>query len=86
MSCFGEMEILYQYEGANKKYHIALTLAHEGYHAWRMKEGKMTSNDEKEEWLAVQTEKEVAKLIDAPQKIKDWLEEKFDTRYWEQGN
>ncbi|NSW92410.1 MAG: hypothetical protein HPY74_17385 [Firmicutes bacterium] len=74
-------------QGMDKVYYIALDLAHEGYHGWRMKEVKMTLNDEKEEWLAVQTEKEVAKLIDAPQEIKDWLEEKFDTRYWEkQGN
>ena len=67
-----------------KKYHIALTLVHEGYHAKRQGEKEWTYDIPKEEWLAVECEKEVAELIDAPQGIKDWLETKYATKWWEE--
>jgi hypothetical protein len=46
--------------------------------------GEWTSDIPTEEWIAVETEKEVAKLIDAPQGIKDWLETVYETRWWEE--
>lgn len=40
-------------------------------------------NDSK--WAAAIIEKEVAKIIDAPQGIKDWLEIKYATKWWKEG-
>jgi hypothetical protein len=71
-------------QGPHKVYHIALDLVHEGRHAQRCNDGEDTYDAPTEEWLAVETEKEVAKLIDAPQEIKDWLEIKYATRWWEE--
>jgi hypothetical protein len=68
----------------NKKYHIALTLVHEGFHAKRQSEKEWTYDIPTEEWFAVETEKEVAKLIGAPQEIENWLATKYDTRWWEE--
>ena len=71
-------------QGPHKIYHIALDLAHEGRHAQRWNDGEDTHDTPTEEWIAVETEKEVAKLIDAPQEIKDWLETVYETRWWEE--
>ena len=71
-------------QGPHKVYHIALDLVHEGRHAQRCNDGENTYDAPTEEWLAVETEKEVAKLIDAPQEIKDWLETVYETRWWEE--
>ncbi len=67
-----------------KNYYIALTLSHEGRHAQRWNDGEDTHDIPTEEWHAVETEKEVAKLIDAPQGIKEWLETKYATKWWEE--
>jgi hypothetical protein len=71
-------------QGPHKIYHIALDLAHEGRHAQRWNSGEWTSDIPTEEWHAVEAEKEVAELIDAPQGIKDWLETVYETRWWEE--
>jgi hypothetical protein len=65
-------------------YHIALVLSHEGRHIQRHNQGEWTYDIAQEEWHAVETEKEVAKLIGAPQGIKDWLETVYETRWWEE--
>jgi hypothetical protein len=70
--------------GEHKVYQMALSLAHEGRHAQRWNSGEWTSDIPTEEWHAVETEKEVAKLIGAPQGIKDWLETVYETRWWEE--
>jgi hypothetical protein len=70
--------------GEQKTTIIALTLAHEGHHLQRWNSGEWTSDIPTEEWLAVETEKEVAEIIDAPQGIKDWLETVYETRWWEE--
>jgi hypothetical protein len=70
--------------GEHKVYQMALSLVHEADHAQRQNEDEWTYDIPTEEWLAVETEKEVAKLIDAPQEIKDWLETIYETRWWEE--
>jgi hypothetical protein len=70
--------------GEHKVYQMALLLAHEGRHAQRWNSGEWSHDIPTEEWIAVETEKEVAKLIDAPQEIKDWLETVYETRWWEE--
>lgn len=63
---------------------IAIMLVHEGRHAQRLKDGTLdTDNLLIEECYAVQTEKEAAKLLDAPQWLLNWLDVKLGTKYWE---
>ena len=75
-----------QEQEALTTYYIALTLVHEAVHLNRIKKGVdpgVEADKAKEEWFAVETEKVVAELIDAPQEIKDWLETVYASKYWE---
>lgn len=66
-----------------KVYYMALTLVHEAVHAKRWKQGVDTGNRDTEEWFAIETEKVVAKLIEAPEVILNWSNTKYETKYWE---
>jgi hypothetical protein len=66
-----------------KPYYIALTLVHEAVHVNRLKTGVDTGNRSTEEWFAIETEKVVAEIIEAPTEVLEWANVKYATKYWE---
>lgn len=67
----------------NIPYTMALALVHEGRHAERIKQGYFTRTSEKEERIAVEAEKNAAKLMGAPPEIMEFLDIAIETRWWE---
>ena len=66
-----------------KELGLAFDLVHEATHANRMKLNLDNRNDvESEEKIAVEAEIEVAKLLEAPQELIDWLGEKKHRKWW----
>lgn len=66
-----------------KAYLIAVTLVHEAVHIDRLKRGVDTGNRDTEEWFAIETEKAVAILINAPDEVLKWTDTKYASKYWE---
>lgn len=66
----------YRAVGENIAYVMAIVLTHEAVHAQRLRQDVDTGNAEVEEWFAVETEKVVMKLIEAPDNVRNWLSKK----------